>query len=210
MSIVLADNKIIKIEILRRISDWKNGSPIWETTWEDVSEYYIETVTDYEFSIDDNNLTGKYSQESINIKFSNAEGAFNPENTDFSLWQTEQYMYHSRLRVYEWVDQTQAEPTADDLVLDGLIAVSRPKYYLNGDCNVLVNSKLDILRDHYMVTETNSRSNTASSQGILNYIIYLYDTYYSSLEIEVSGGVFYNNINYSDLNAYGSNLLDLF
>jgi hypothetical protein len=198
----------VKVEICKRISDWKNGMPIWSNEWVDVSEYYMSTVTDYEFSIDDNNLAGKYSQESINIKFTNQEGTFNPQGTDFSLWNDGEYIYHSRLRLYEWLGERTADPA--DLVIDGLIAVTTPSYYKNGDCNILVNSKLDMLREHFLVTETNSRAVTASSQGIMNYIIKLFDTYYSELNVTYKGCVFYNSVNHENLAAYQSSLIDLF
>lgn len=198
----------IKVEIAKRISNWKTGEAIWDG-WTDVTEYFMSIVTDYNFSIDDNTLTGKYSQESINLKFSNEAGTFNSEEVEGSLWRSGEYIYHSRLRIYEWSENT-AEPTAYNLVIDGLISEYAPTYYLNGDCNLMVNSKLDILRDHFLVTEDNSKSNVASSQGILNYIIRLYDTYYSELGVEFKGCIFYNNVDFDNLGAYGKNLLDLF
>lgn len=208
MSLVNSNAKV-KVELCKRISDWKHEAPIWESTWVDISEYFVETVTDYNFSIDDNNLTGKYSQESINIKFSNRSGAFNKPAIEGSLWRKGQYMYHSRIRVYEWAEDTE-EPAAGDLVIDGLIANYSPRYYLNGDCNLMVNSKLDMLRDHFLVTEQNAKSTNASSQGILNYIVRLYDLYYSELDVKFAGCVFYNNVEFDGLAAYEDTLLDLF
>jgi hypothetical protein len=208
LSIVNSNNRV-KVEIAKRISDWRNGGTIWGS-FVDVSEYFIQVVTDYNFSIDDNNLTGKYSQESVNIKFSNVEGTFNRELAQGSLWRSGEYIYHSRLRYYEWEDLDKEEPTSDDIVIDGLIAVYLPDYFLNGDCNLLVNSKLDMLREHFLVTEDNARNNAASSQGILEYIINLYNTYYSELNVNFEGCVFYNSVDFTDLSAYKESLLSLF
>ena len=208
------DTKQFLVQIRRRISDAANGAPIWESEWEDITEYFVSRQTDISCNLDDTTLQGKIEQDSVILKFNNKEGKFNPEGTENSLWNgTDEFTYHTRLRYYEWntVDfqyDGVTEPTIEPL-MDGLIATEQA-YHENFLCDIRINSRLDILRNHFILEETVGRIRSIDVQGILRRIIYLFDFVYPELEIDTTGGVFEKNIVYGNIAPFSSNLLDLF
>ena len=207
------DGKEIIVQLKRRISDAAGGTPIWETDWQNISDYFIARLSDVTTNLDVTTLQGKIEQSFTSIKVNNFSGKFNPEGTVDSLWDgTTQFMYHSRIRVYEFNTHDyqwdgDEEPTLLPLI-DGLIA-GEPDYKENMTCNLRINSKLDILREHYLLEKKLGRVKTVSSQAIIKEAILLLDNTYAELGITTTGGVFREEVFYDNITPYSKNLLDL-
>lgn len=204
-------NKVYKVELQRRIGNKDNliGGLIWESTWEDITDYFAERLTTVGTSLDDETLQGKLEQPSVSLRFDNISGKFNPEEVEGSFWEATGYMYHSRIRFWEYFSEEDGEAPAGTLpLIDGLIA-REPLYREGMLADIVVNSKLDILRDHYILEDITSRVKRVSGQSIIYFIEDIFKRYYSELGVSSLGGVLRKEIVYDDVTPYSSNLLDM-
>lgn len=212
------NQKQFRIEIKRRIGDRDNliNGKIWEDDWQDVTDYFIERVESVKVDLDDFTQEGKFEQTTTTIKLTNETGKFNPQGTVDSLWTDttgtyNYYIYHSRLRYYEMYEHEEAlstgvEPTRLPLI-DGLISLE-PKYRKNFLCDISVNSKLDILREHYILEDEIKFNYTSSSFSILQYVQNLLADTYSELGISSKAGVLKEEIIYNNITPYSDDLLN--
>ena len=208
------NEKQTRVEIKRRIGDRNNlvGGLIWEADWTDITDYLSERLSAVENSLDDVTLQGKLEQSSVQLRFNNETGKFNPAGTEGSLWSSSQYVFHTRIRYYEFsVDQEQLSPGDEPDILpllDGLIAGEFR--YRNGHvCDVQINSKLDILREHYILENIIGRTKRIASQAIVRHVIDLFNDTYPELGITTTGGLFRNEIIYDNITPFSNNVLDL-
>jgi len=197
--------KAFKIEIARRTS-----ASTWGP-WEDITRFLIKRKSDISIDLDDVTLRGRVQQSSCIFEFNNRTGAFNPEGTEGSLWNgANEYVYHSRFRYYEiyLFEGSFNEEAETDIkpLLDGLIATF-PSYKENMTCDLTINSRLDILRDHYILENIIGRSKRASSQAIIKEVIDLFDNTYQELGVITTGGIFRKEIFYDNVTPYDQNLL---
>lgn len=208
-----ADKKQFLLQFKRRISDAENGTPIWETDWEDITKYLVERITPVSFDIDDQTLQGRIEQDTVMIQVNNITGKFNPEGTTDSFWDgTTEFMYHSRLRLFEWNSKDFGydgitEPTILPII-DGLLA-KEPVYREDLSCDLRINSKLDILREHYILEDIIGRTKSVGSQSIIKFAEALLNTTYAELGIITTGGLFRSDIIYTNITPYDRNLLEL-
>ena len=205
---MLKKEKIYKVELARRLGNPDNlvGGLIWEAEWIDITEYFHERLDTVNTSLDDQTLQGKLEQSSTSFRFDNVTGKFNPESTENSFWEDSGYIYHSRIRYWEYYADEDIEAQGKYPVLDGLIA-EEPKYRAGMLCDIRVNSKLDILREHYLFDELVGRVKTSSSTSLVQIAIKLFDDTYSELGVTTTGGFFRKELLYDDVTTYSRDLL---
>ena len=208
---LLKKEKIYKVELARRLGNPDNlvGGLIWEAEWIDITEYFHERLDTVNTSLDDQTLQGKLEQSSTSFRFDNVTGKFNPESTENSFWEDSGYIYHSRIRYWEYYADEDIEATGKLPLLDGLIA-EEPRYRAGMLCDIRVNSKLDILREHYLLEVGITFNYTASSTGIISYIGSLFTRSYSELGVVIKAGVLKKEIIYENITPYSDDLLSTF
>jgi len=198
---LMTKQKVYKVELARRIT-----ANTWEASWEDITQYFIERNGGVSSGdLQDDTLEGEITQATVSLRFDNTTGAFNPEGSVSSLWDgVDEFLYHSRIRYWEYyVGETPTYP-----LLDGLIARS-PEYKEKFTADLIVNSKLDILRDHFILENLIGRIKRANSTAIITYINYLFNSVYPSLGVDTNNSLFRNDILYDNIDPYSDNLLDI-
>ncbi len=208
---MLKKQKVYKVELKRRLGDPDNlvGGLIWEADWEDITEYFHERLTTVSTSLEDATLQGRLEQTSTTFRLDNVSGKFNPETVAGSLWETSGYIYHSRIRFWEYYQDEDAEDTEGLPLIDGLIGTGI-KYREGMLVDVIVNSKLDVLREHYLLDSLFARTYATDSQAIMKKIIDLFDNTYSELGVTTVGSIFKNNTILDNSTNYSRSLLNLF
>lgn len=204
----LNSNSIQRLVQLKR----RTSSNTWDTEWTDITPWFLARTSDVNIQLDDQTLQGRIEQASVQLRMNNMTGKFNPAGTEGSLWNgTSEFMYHSRIRYYEWSNKDQVndgdEPDFLPLI-DGLLA-EEPKYYINNDCMITVNSMLDILRDHCILEGITGRTYSFSSVSIITYINKLFDVDYQQLGVTTTGGFFRNEILYDSIQSANRTLYNL-
>lgn len=191
----------------------RTGANTWGA-WQDLTPWFIEQETDLNIDIDDSTFEGKIEQNNVILKFNNLTGVFNEEGTTTgSLWDSAtKYIYHSRIRYYDWVPDQDAtlsgnKPTVNPTI-DGLIT-GEINYDTDQTCEILIASKLDILKEEYILENYYGRSRTVTSQIILNRVVDLFNTKYSALGVNTNFGVVRENILYDNVAPYSKNLLKM-
>lgn len=199
------NKKVYVVQIAKRTSANTWGD------WIDITDYFLERVDDISVNIDTEKLVGDISQANCTFKFNNSDGLFNPEGTEGSLWNgTSEFMYHSRFRYWEFYEDEEKlsdgeTPTILPL-LDGLIS-NQPNYD-GGTCKILVSSKLDILRDHYILEDISGKTSRLSGSPIMKFTQDVIDNNYSVLGITTNGAVLKKEIFYENMAAYSKSLLE--
>ncbi len=208
---LLKKQKVYKVELARRLGNIDNlvGGLVWEDTWTDITEYFIERLDTVSTSLDDATLQGKLEQSSTSLRFDNLSGKFNAKGTSDSFWETTGYIYHSRVRLWEYYEDEDAEAEGLLPILDGLIAEDF-KYREGMVADIRVNSKLDILREHYILEYLTIFNYTSSGTAILLYINNLLNTSYSELSIQIKSGILKKEVIYENISPYSDDLLSTF
>jgi len=211
------NQKVFRVEIKRRVGNQDNlvDGLVWEPEWQDVTSLFVERVSGVSVDLDDQKLEGKFEQTSTTLRFTNELGSFNPQGTVDSLWTDSTgvktyYMYHSRLRFYEFYEYEESIADGEEIerlpLIDGVLTLE-PKYKDGFICEMLVNSKLDMLRDHYILENITSRVKRTSGQSIIQYVKDIFDNYYPELGINSLGGFLRKEIIYDDVTPYSDSLL---
>lgn len=215
MSIVYNKNRrLFYVELQKRTSATTTTNS-WSGTWVDFTPYLIDVLGSFNFEIDDSSLSTKaLTQESLPVKFNNIRGTFNLPNTNGSYWNSAESLYHSRIRIYDFLEGSESgigygeKPTTLDPIFDGLLT-ENITYNIDHTVTIVCASRLDVLRDHYFFDDFLPRVKSVTSQQIITKVIKLLDTTYSSLGITTNGGIVRNSILYTDLSPYDKHLLEL-
>lgn len=187
------------------------GQNTWESVWTDITPWFIDRESDVSTQLDDVTLQGRIEQQSVTLIMNNVSGKFNPATTTGSLWQGSQFIYHSRIRYYEWSSDEQWDGENDLSILpliDGLLA-KEPDHRIDNSCTIIVSSMLDILREHFMLEDSTSSVFNFSSTNIVKYIADLFDTTYSELGVTTTNGIFRNDIIYTNIKPFSKDLYQL-
>ena len=195
---LMAKQKVYKIEMAIRTS-----ADTWDS-FTDITGYFSERLGAVSLgNLQDDTLEGNITQGTVSLRFDNTTGAFNKEGTDGSLWSgASEYLYHSRIRYWEYYEgETPSYP-----LLDGLIARS-PVYKKKYTADLIINSRLDILRDHFILENVIGRVKRAGSHPIMNVIIDVLNNNYSALGMVTTQGLFRKEVLYDDITPYSNTLL---
>ena len=202
----LYNKKQYRVELAKRTSANTWGE------WIDITEYFIERSSPISQNINDDTFQGKIEQATVSLKFNNSIGKFNVDGTTGSFWNgTDEFMYHSRIRYWEISSHEEQlidgeDPNALPL-FDGLIG-KLPKYTNRIIATLFIHSKLDILRDTYLLGEEIGRLYRLGARSIMQKAIDLFNNEYSELGIITSNGLFRQEILYDNISPYSSHLLN--
>lgn len=192
----------------------RTGAATWGS-WQDITKYFIKYESDIVQELEDTTDEGSIIQKNVTILVNNIRGSFNTPNTTNSLWGSGEYIYHSRIRIYDFFEYEETgatygvKPTTIDPIFDGLIG-REPNYLPSMQAIIILVSKLDVLREHYLSEDFSKRIKAINSQAVIKKVIDLFDTTYSELGVTTNGGYLRGSFMFNDLTPYGNNLLNLF
>lgn len=190
----------------------RTGSNTWGS-WVNLTPWFLEQESDITYDVDDESFEGRIEQENIIIKFNNLRGNFRQSDSDpEAIWGSSEYIYHSRIKFYDWIpddDSTEygSKPLIDPII-DGLIALEL-KYNTDYTISMSISSRLDILKEHYIVESLTGKIRTVTSQSVIRTVVDLLDSTYPSLGINTNGGIVRNSVLYTDVTPYDRNLLEM-
>ena len=185
-----------KVEIQRRLDLG------WEENWVDITHLFIEKIDAIQTEIDIDRLEGNVTQASALLEVDNLFGHFQMGSNAYLF--NGAHIYHSRLRYWEHRDNT----LPNRPIIDGLIS-AQPRANKRTTVAIQVSSKLDILRNHYILENLNTRVRHASSHAIMEYVIYLFKYVYPELGVITTGGLLRADIFYEDIAPYNDDLLKM-